>query len=93
MKNEKSIDLYKAILEIDSVEECIQFFEDLCSPNELKSIEQRFEVAKMLKEGYVYTEISNKTNASTATISRVKRMLEYGGTGSMIKVIDKLEKK
>lgn len=75
---ERNDALYEAILRLDSLEECIAFFEDICAVNELRSMEQRFEVAKMLTDEKVYTEIMQKTNASSATISRVNRMLNYG---------------
>ena len=57
------------------------FFEDVCTVNELLSISQRYEVAKMLREGKTYLDISNATGASTATISRVNRSLNYGNDG------------
>ena len=69
---------YETILKLQNVEECVQFFKDICSPNELSSIEQRFEVAKLLSEGEVYLDIAQKTGASSATISRVNRMLNNG---------------
>lgn len=70
--------LFKAILCLESVEDCYRFFEDLCTVPELKAMSQRITVAKMLSEGKVYNEIVNSTGASTATISRVNRSLEYG---------------
>lgn len=75
----KEVDfLFQAILQLKSEEECYQFFEDLCTVNELKAMSQRLVVAKMLSEGRVYSDIVDVTGASTATISRVKRSLEYG---------------
>ena len=62
-------------------EECYKFFEDVCTINELLSLSQRYEVAKMLREGKTYLEIAEKTGASTATISRVNRSLNYGSDG------------
>ena len=82
--------MYKAILSLQSVEECCRFFEDLCAMTELNSIEQRFEVASMLHQNRVYTEIKEMTNASSATISRVKRMLA-DGTGVLGSMITKLD--
>ena len=82
--------MYQAILSLQSVEECRRFFEDLCAMTELNSIEQRFEVASMLHQNRVYTEIKEKTNASSATISRVNRMLNYG-TGCIGEVLDRME--
>lgn len=73
--------LFDAILSLKDKEECYTFFEDVCTVNELLSISQRYEVAKMLREGKTYLEISNATGASTATISRVNRSLNYGNDG------------
>lgn len=73
--------LYKAILQLENLEECYDFFEDLCTVQELKSLSQRIVVAKMLSEKSVYTDIVNETGASTATISRVNRSLQYGCDG------------
>ncbi len=70
--------LFQAILTLDSVEECYQFFEDLCTVSELKALSQRIVVAKMLREKKVYSDIVAQTGASTATISRVNRSLTYG---------------
>ena len=70
--------LFDAVLSLKSREECYQFFEDVCTVNEILSLSQRFEVAKMLKEKKTYLEISEKTGASTATISLVNRSLNYG---------------
>lgn len=75
----KEVDfLFDVILKLKNREECYQFFEDLCTVNELKAMSQRLVVAKMLNEGRVYNDIVEATGASTATISRVKRSLEYG---------------
>ena len=73
--------LFDAILCLKDKEECYTFFEDVCTVNELLSISQRYEVAKMLREGKTYLEISHSTGASTATISRVNRSLNYGNDG------------
>ena len=73
--------LFDAILALDTKEECYSFFEDLCTVNELMSLSQRFEVAAMLREHKTYLEIAEKTGASTATISRVNRSLNYGDDG------------
>ena len=70
--------LFRAIISLESLEECYDFFEDLCTVQELKSISQRIVVAKMLSEKKVYSEIVKETGASTATISRVNRSLIYG---------------
>ena len=73
--------LFRAILRMENKEECYTFFEDICTINELLSLSQRFEVAKMLREHKTYLEIADKTGASTATISRVNRSLNYGNDG------------
>lgn len=73
--------LFNAILSLKDKDECYTFFEDICTINELLSLSQRFEVAKMLREKKTYLEIAEKTGASTATISRVNRSLNYGNDG------------
>lgn len=73
--------LFDAILSLETKEECYAFFEDLCTVNELLSLSQRFEVAAMLRNHKTYLEIAEKTGASTATISRVNRSLNYGNDG------------
>ena len=73
--------LFGAILCLQNKEECYSFFEDLCTVNELLSLSQRFEVASMLRNKKTYLEIADKTGASTATISRVNRSLNYGDDG------------
>lgn len=70
--------LFNAILSLDNLEECYRFFDDLCTINEIQSLAQRLEVARMLQEGKTYHKIETETGASTATISRVKRCLNYG---------------
>ena len=77
----KETALYKAILEIKDEDECRRFFQDLCSMTELSAMEQRFEVARLLYQGRVYTEILGQTGASSATISRVNRALNYSAAG------------
>lgn len=81
LKTEAVDHLFDAILCLQNREECYTFFEDVCTVNELLSISQRYEVAKMLREGKTYLEISHATGASTATISRVNRSLNYGNDG------------
>ena len=85
-------DLYEAVLSIESVEECGNFFEDICTVKELQDLSQRFQVAKLLKSGRSYQEISKETGASTATISRVNRSLCYG-SGGYKSVLEKTEDK
>lgn len=70
--------LFEAILSLRDIEECYRFFDDLCTVNEIQSLAQRLEVARMLREGKTYHTIESETGASTATISRVKRCLNYG---------------
>ncbi len=81
--------LFEAILQLEDVDECFDFFEDLCTIQELKSLSQRIKVAKMLSEKQVYTDIVDETGASTATISRVNRSLQYGNSGYQ-KIFEKL---
>lgn len=73
--------LFDGILSLKNREECYMFFEDVCTVNELLSLSQRFEVAHMLREQKTYLDIAEKTGASTATISRVNRSLNYGNDG------------
>ncbi len=73
--------LFKAVLSLKDEEQCYRFFEDICTVTELKAMAQRLEVARMLDAGCIYEEIVEKTGASTATISRVKRCLVYGADG------------
>lgn len=81
----KSIDnLFDAILSLESREECYAFFMDVCTMNEIVSLSQRYEVAGMLRDKRTYLDISEKTGASTATISRVNRSLNYGNDGYQI---------
>lgn len=88
-KNEFIDDFFKAILIIKNEEECYRFFEDICTVSELQDIAQRLAVAKMLKENNTYSDIAEKTGASTATISRVKKSLLYGADGYKL-VLEKM---
>ena len=81
IKTEAVDSLFDAILTLKDRNECYVFFEDLCTVNELLSLSQRFEVASMLKDHKTYLDIAEKTGASTATISRVNRSLNYGNDG------------
>ncbi len=74
-------DLYKAIMKLETIEECKKFFDDLCSVSELRAMEQRFQVAELLNQGMIYNDILERTGASSATISRVNRSLRYGNDG------------
>ena len=86
----KSVErLFDAILTLKDREECYQFFEDVCTVNEILDLAQRFDVACMLTEGKIYTEISKETGASTATISRVNRTFHYGA-GAYSKILERI---
>ena len=74
-------EFYKAVLSLESEEDCKIFFEDICTINEIHAIAQRLQVAKLLSEGKTYSEIENITKASTATISRINKCLVYGAEG------------
>ena len=86
---EKNERLYRAILALETEEECYAFFQDLCTIAELRSMEQRYEVATLLSEGMVYSDILERTGASSATISRVNRAL-LNGTGGYVSVLGKM---
>ncbi len=90
IENELTDQLFDAILKLKTREECYQFFTDVATVGEIQALSQRLEVAKMLKEGVTYEEIVEKTGVSTATISRVKRALEYGEDGYNI-ILERLE--
>lgn len=81
LKKPRNDKLYEAILSLNSVEECKQFLEDLCSISELMAMEQRYQVASCLHKGMIYNDILAETGASSATISRVNRSLQYGKGG------------
>lgn len=80
-KKEPSLALYESILELKTMEECRAFFDDLCTVGELRAMEQRYDVALLLDQGLVYTEILERTGASSATISRVNRIFSFGAGG------------
>ncbi len=80
-KNEEIDELFKAILALETEEDCYRFFEDICTINEIHAISQRLQVAKLLYEHKTYTEIEELTKASTATISRINKCLVYGADG------------
>ena len=81
LKTDSVDHLFDAILCLENKEECYKFFEDVCTIKELQAISQRYEVAKMLREHHTYLDIAEHTGASTATISRVNRSLNYGSDG------------
>ena len=87
-RKDRSMALYETILKLKDLDECCKFFDDLCTPTELRSLEQRFDVAVYLQQGLVYLDILETTGASSATISRVRRsMLDNGAGGVMQEVI------
>ena len=83
--------LYKAVLTLETESECAAFFEDLCTPQELSAIAQRLNVASMLTDGCVYNKIVEATGASTATISRVNKTLNYQAAGGYKVVFDRMK--
>lgn len=87
-KREHGDVLYQAILTLKDLDECKKFFSDLCTVAELRAMEQRFEVAMLLSEGMIYNDILERTGASSATISRVNRMLQ-GGTGAVSEILER----
>lgn len=81
LKDEMTDKLFEAILLLKNIEECYNFFEDICTVAEIKALAQRLDIARMLRAGKTYTDISEATGASTATISRINRALNYGADG------------
>lgn len=90
-KKPRNENMYKAILSLESVEECMKFFDDLCTVSELMAMEQRYQVASCLNSGMIYNDILAETGASSATISRVNRSLQYGSGGYSI-VFDRMKR-
>ena len=84
IKKPRNEEMYKAILQMKTVEECMKFFDDLCTVAELHAMEQRYQVAVLLEQGLIYNDILEQTGASSATISRVNRSLQYGADGYAI---------
>ena len=91
-KPEERESLYEAILSLKSMDECKKFFQDLCTVSELRAMIQRFEVALLLSEGMIYNDILERTGASSATISRVNRSLQYG-EGAYLEIIPRIADK
>ena len=89
-KKPRNENMYKAILTLKTVEECMKFFDDLCTVSELMAMEQRYQVARCLNDGMIYNDILAETGASSATISRVNRSLQYGSGGYSI-VFDRMK--
>lgn len=83
--------LFRAVLQLRTVDECYRFFEDLCTIGEIKALAQRFAVARMLDQGMTYQQIAARTGASSATISRVRRFLTYGADGYTL-VLERLKR-
>lgn len=83
-------ELFRAILTLKNTDECYRFFEDICTINEIRDIAQRLSVAQLLSDGRIYSEISRETGASTATISRVNKCLNYGSDGYRL-VLDRMK--
>lgn len=83
-KKPRNEQMYQAILQLKTEEECMKFFDDLCTVTELQAMEQRFQVAVLLEQGLIYNDILEQTGASSATISRVNRSLQYGADGYSI---------
>ncbi|MBQ1856234.1 MAG: hypothetical protein II137_06530 [Anaerovibrio sp.] len=92
LRDDLNDQLCEAVLKLKTVEECYQFFEDICTISEIKAMSQRLEVARMLQEHHTYDDIVSRTGASTATISRVKRCLNYGADGYAL-VLERLKNK
>ncbi len=91
IRNSSTDKLFNTILMLENIDECYAFFEDICTINEIVSLAQRLEVAEMLKNHKTYIEIAHTTGASTATISRVNKSLNYGSDGYNV-MLSKLEK-
>ena len=91
MKSEETDHLFRAILSLQTVEECYRFFDDLCTIGEIQAMSQRLEVAKMLREGKTFSQISADTGVSSATITRVNKCLSYGSDGYRT-VLERCEK-
>lgn len=91
LRGEELDKFFEAILSLENKEECYQFFDDVATINEIKSFAQRFHVANLLNDGKKYTEIEEMTSASTATISRVRRCLDFGSGGYKL-VLERMKK-
>ncbi|MDD6800082.1 MAG: YerC/YecD family TrpR-related protein [Firmicutes bacterium] len=91
LRDERTDYLFKAILQLENIDECYSFFEDLCTVSEIKEMAKRLTAAKMLNDNFIYSEIAEQTGLSTATISRVNRCLKYGNDGYST-VLERLSK-
>lgn len=92
IRDEQTDCLFKAILSLNNIDECYAFFEDLCTVSELREMAKRLTAARMLNNNYIYSDISEKTGLSTATISRVNRCLKYGNDG-YAEILRRLDRK
>ena len=92
LKNKETDRLFEALMRLETVDEFYEFFEDLCTVKEIKDMSQRLQVATLLRQGKSYQKVSEITSVSSATISRVKRCLDYG-TGGYGKALDRMEEK
>ena len=91
-KKPRNDKLYEAILNLETLDECVRFFEDLCTRSEMMAMEQRFQVASYLYDGMIYNDILAETGASSATISRVNRSLQYGSGGYAV-IFERMKEK
>ena len=92
MRDEQTDNLFRAVLSLNNIDECYAFFEDLCTVSELREMAKRLSAARMLNNNYIYSDISDKTGLSTATISRVNRCLKYGNDG-YAEILRRLDRK
>ncbi len=92
MRDEQTDNLFRAVLSLNNIDECYAFFEDLCTVSELREMAKRLTAARMLNNNYIYSDISEKTGLSTATISRVNRCLKYGNDG-YAEILRRLDRK
>ena len=90
-RDRQTDELFRSILSLESVEECYQYFEDLCTIKEIQALGQRLEVARLIDEGCSYMRVGEVTGASSATIGRVKRSLNYGAGGYRL-ILDRMRK-
>lgn len=92
IRDEQTDSLFRAVLSLNNIDECYAFFEDLCTVSELREMAKRLTAARMLNNNYIYSDISDKTGLSTATISRVNRCLKYGNDG-YAEILRRLDRK
>ena len=92
MRDEQTDNLFRAVLSLNNIDECYAFFEDLCTVSELREMAKRLTAARMLNNNYIYSDISEKTGLSSATISRVNRCLKYGNDG-YAEILRRLDRK